>query len=448
MVTGLKLTLRLRLTLFYTLLVAVVLAASGLGLHLLLRRNLYQSLDSSLREATNFLSTLTIDKEEPLKLQNEEGAFQPPVDLVTLLFDSSGKLIDSLGRVPATLPPLEPGFSTWSEWRVYTEKVQDGTLLVMRDVKRVEESLQQFDSSFLLLSPLAVLLAFALGYLFAGRALNPVTSLTSAAYDLAQRRAWRETLPEPKQKDELWQLTKATNTLLGTLADVIETERRFTADAAHELRTPLTVLQGRLEQALERNRDTDITPLLNKSATALGELLTLVEKLLLLSKTEAGQGLTKESVDLKEVITKTSELFRGQFEQKGLAFNFKPPDAPVIIQGDPVALGLLVRNLLENAYKFTERGEVSVTLRQENQQITLTVEDTGVGIPVEALPHLFERFYQADVRHRRQGSGLGLALVQSIATWHGGSVVAENRSEGGSRFTVSLLSTRQKANEG
>jgi two-component system, OmpR family, sensor kinase len=430
-------TLRLRLTLFYTLLVAVVLAASGIGLYLLLRRNLYQSLDNSLVEASNLLTALTDNEDGVLTLSDEEGALQLPGDVVAILFDAEGSLSSSLGRRPQTLPPLQTGFFTWNEWRVYGERIQDGTLVLLRSHERVEDSLRQFTSSFLVLSPLAVLLAFVLGYALAGRALNPVTSLTKAAYDLAQRRAWRETLPEPRQKDELWQLAKGTNTLLETLANVIETERRFTADAAHELRTPLTVLQGRLEQALERNRDAEIAPLLRKSATALEELLTLVEKLLLLARTEAGQGLSKEIVDFNPIVLKHVELLRPMFEQRGLKLTFNTKGSNFVL-GDRVALGLLVRNLLENAYKFTERGEVNVVLRREDDSIVLMVEDTGVGIPEQALPHLFERFYQADVRHRRQGSGLGLAMVESVATWHGGKVRAENRREGGARFVVTL----------
>jgi two-component system, OmpR family, sensor kinase len=431
-------TLRLRLTLFYTLLVALILAASGVGLHFLLRRNLYQSLDNSLQESVSLLNSLTVDPGEVLTLRDEDGALRLPPDLTALLFDSSGELLDSLGPVPQTLPKMVLGFSAWQEWRVYGEAVRGGTLLVMRDLERVEESLRQFDSSFLFLLPLAMVLAFILGYLLAGRALNPVTVLTKAAYDLAQRRAWREALPEPASKDEVWRLARGTNTLLGALADVIETERRFTADAAHELRTPLTVLQGRLEQALEQNQDANLAPLLSKSRVALEELLSLVEKLLLLARTEAGQGLSKETVDLSELICKVAEPLRPRFEQKGLQLSLRLPEQGMTVQGDSVALGSLIRNLLENAYKFTERGEVKLMLREENQRVVMTVEDTGVGISAEALPHLFERFYQADVRHRRQGSGLGLALAQSIASWHGGFVKAENREEGGSRFTVSL----------
>lgn len=431
-------TLRLRLTLFYTLLVTLILGASGIGLHLLLHRNLYQSLDNSLREASSLLSALADDETGVLRLSDEEGKLQLPSDVIALLFDPGGALLDNLGVLPTTLPSLKSGFSTQNEWRVYVDRIQGRTLVVLRDIERVEESLRQFDLSFLVLSPLAVVLAFSLGYLLAGRALNPVTSLTQAAYDLAQRRAWREVLPEPQQRDELWQLTKATNTLLETLAQVIETERRFTADAAHELRTPLTVLQGRLEQALERNQDTNLNPLLKKSSAALEELLTLVEKLLLLAKTEAGQSFNKEAVDLKEVVCTVTETLRPRFEEKGLALLTALPKEHVTLQGDSVALGLLLRNLLENACKFTEQGSVAVRVQQENQSVLINIEDTGIGIPAEALPHLFERFFQADVRHRREGSGLGLALAQSIAKWHGGSVVAKNREEGGAKFIVSL----------
>jgi two-component system, OmpR family, sensor kinase len=429
-IPGLNVTLRLRLTLFYTLLVAVVLALSGLGLHLLLRRNLYQSLDNSLHESVSLLNSLTVDPGETLKLRDEDGALRLPSDLTALLFDPAGTLLDSLGRVPQAVPAPALGFSSWQEWRVYGEVIQGRTLLVMRDVERVEESLRQFTSSFLFLLPLAVLLAFGLGYALAGRALNPVTSLTKAAYDLAQRRAWREVLPEPTRQDEVWQLARATNTLLGTLANVIETERRFTADAAHELRTPLTVLRGRLEQALEQSSEPKIQTMLSKSLTATDTLLGLTEKLLLLARTEAGQGLTLEALSLDAVALEVAESLQSLFSEKGLRLRLELPENAVAVMGDRIALGLAIKNLLENALKFTPSGEVRLQLETKDNQAVLAVLDTGPGIPADSLPQLFERFYQTDVKHRRTGSGLGLAIVKSIVLWHGGSVHAENRTDG------------------
>lgn len=358
-------------------------------------------------------------------------------DLVAVVLNDQGVQIDSLGRVPDSLPELPGGFSTWEEWQVYAQALPGGMLLTLRERDAVDDPLEGFAASFLVLAPLAVLAAFALGYLFAGRALAPVKRLTRAAYDLAQRRAWRERLPEPERRDELWRLAAASNALLGTLAEVIEGERRFTADASHELRTPLTVLRGRLEGALEAASEPKVGVALEKVLGAADELLALVEKLLLLARTEAGQAAPTERVALDEVAFETAEAIRSRFDEKGLALVLELPEAPVAVLGDRVALAVLVRNLLENALKFTLRG--LVTLRVEDgEQVRLSVEDSGPGIPGAALPQLFDRFYQADVRHRRSGSGLGLAIVRSVALWHGGEVRVENPPAGGARFVLEL----------
>ncbi len=108
------------------------------------------------------------------------------------------------------------------------------------------------------------------------------------------------------------------------------------------------------------------------------------------------------------------------------------------MSGDRTALELATRNLLDNARKFTPAGVVELRVRQGDGHAELSVRDSGPGIPERAFPHLFERFYQADVAHRREGSGLGLALVRSVAGWHGGSVNATNVAGGGARFTLTL----------
>ena len=437
-------TLRLRLTLFTTLLVALVLAASGAGLHLLFARSLSRGLDESLQQAAvllaGFIETED-DRDEPASLKTE--ADTAPVlraDLVALLFDPDGNVLDTVGNPPDPLPPTPrgEGLSTQGAWRSWTQSVYEFTLVVMRPQGVITESLSRFDVSFLILAPVAILLAFVLGYALLGRALLPVGRLTRAAYDLANRRAWRERLPEPRRQDELWRLTRGTNELLATLEGVIESERRFTADAAHELRTPLTVLQGRLEKASENSSDDKVTEAIDKARKASNDLIGLVEKLLTIARTEAGQGFQSDRVALDEITFESAELLRPLFSQKGVALNLELPETPLWIQGDETALGLAVRNLLDNALKFAPCGEVTLVLTRETDTALLCVEDMGPGIPEEALPHLFDRFYQADVRFRRSGSGMGLALVRSIAKWHGGDAHAANRSAGGARFSLTL----------
>ena len=431
-------TLRLRLTLFYTLLVALVLAASGVGLHVLLARGLYRSLDTSLQQAASLLSGFMEQEDGKPQLKPEsEIVPQLSSDLVAVLVGTNGRVLDSLGRVPTPLPQAVSGLSTQAGWRVWSEPIQGATLQTLQDTRSIAESVRRFDLSFLVLAPLAVLLAFGLGYLFSGQALLPVRHMTDAALELATRRAWGERLPEPQNQDELWRLSQATNTLLAALADVIEGERRFTADAAHELRTPLTVLRGRLEQAVEKTKGSSVQLSLKAALAAGDDLLALVEKLLLLARTEAGQGFHLETVSLDEITFDVAELLRPLFDDKGLRLELHLSEE-VQVKGDRVALGLLVRNLLENALKFTSTGKVGVQVKRQQNRAYLHVWDSGPGIPAEALGNLFERFYQADVRHRQLGNGLGLALAQSIAVWHGGTLEAGNRPEGGAVFALEL----------
>lgn len=431
-------TLRLRLTFFYTLLVALVLAASGVGLYLLLARDLTANLDASLLEAAELLIAFVEDEDGVPSLQEEgEAVPQLRADLVAVVLDDQGNQTSSLGRVPDDLPELPDGFSAWEDWRVYAESLSGGTILTLRERDAVDDPLEGFATSFLVLAPLAVLTAFVLGYLLAGRALAPVDRLTRAAYDLSQRRAWRERLPEPERRDELWRLAAASNALLATLAEVIEGERRFTADASHEMRTPLTVLRGRLEGALEAASEPKVQTALEKALGAADDLLALVEKLLLLARTEAGQAAPTERVALDEIAFEVAETIRPRFDEKGLALVLELPEAPVVVLGDRMALGVLVRNLLENALKFTPRGHVTLRV-EDGSHVRLSVNDSGPGIPKASLAHLFDRFYQADVRHRRSGSGLGLAIVRSVALWHGGVVRVENRPVSGTRFVLEL----------
>ena len=432
-------TLRLRLTLFYTLLVALILGLSGVALHVFLQRSLLSGVDESLEEAAKLVAAVTENVDgAPQLLNADEVGAQFSNDLVAVLYTSDGAVAAQFGNVPTGLPVLANKHSTWGQWRTLTLPLDTGTLTVLRALADTNKVLRRFDLLFLILAPAAVLVALALGYALAGGALAPVKRLTGVAYDLAERRAWRERLPEPERRDELWHLARATNTLLSALGSVIESERRFTADAAHELRTPLTVLQGRLEKGREQVGDpARVSAAFDTALEANHSLLTLIEKLLALARAESGQNLPKERVALDEIAFDVAAQLQPAFTEQGLELVLDLPEEPIYVTGDRTALELAVRNLLDNAGKFTARGTVLLRVEAVQSRVCLHVSDTGPGIPAAALPHLFERFYQSDVRHRQQGSGLGLALVQSIAAWHGGEVTVENL-QSGARFTLTL----------
>lgn len=431
-------SLKLRLTLFYTLLVAVVLGVSGLALRLGLEQTLRGNLEASLREALT-LAVPLIHADEGLRF-SQEGELLPrlPPDLTLSLYHLDGSQAEVLGRAPPGTLPLRAGCWAVGGWQICGEAVPSGWLLASKPLAGLQESLRAQDRVLLLVLPGAVLLALGLGYLLAGQALAPVGALTRAARERSRRRAWKEPLPEPKANDELRALSQAFNGLLGTLGKVIEGERRFTQDAAHELRTPLTALLGRLEQAQEANQCPQVGRLLERARRSTTSLLKLSEKLLQLARAEAGQGLVREPVALNALAREEMEELEPLFAAKGLRLRLEPSPQALTVLGDRLALGLALRNLLENAFKFTPAGEVRFAVGQEGAWARLEISDGGPGIPQEALPHLFERFYQASVEHRQGGSGLGLALVAAIARWHGGEVSAANQRSGGARFTLRL----------
>ncbi len=430
-------SLRLRRTLFYTLLVAGVLLLAGLGLRLGLARILQAELDQRLQEAL-VLAQPWVNSDNGRLGFSQEGELLPklPPDLALLLYGAQG-LAEGLGRTPHPPPAPRVGCFVAAGFRFCGTRIDGGLLLAGRPLAGLEASLRALERLLFWVFPAALGLALALGYFLVGRALRPVRTLTLAARERAQTQSWNRPLPLPVARDELFTLSQAFNALLASLGQLIENERRFTQDAAHELRTPLTVLLGRLEQAQEKNRDPQVAQALDSAYRSTQRLLALVEKLLQLVRAEAGQGLARESVALNELAAEVAEDLLPLFEAKGLVLRVSLPERPLLVTGDRLALVLALRNLLENALKFTPAGEISVTLRQIGAEALVEVEDTGGGIPQAALPHLFERFYQAQVEHRRSGSGLGLALVAAIARWHGGRVEAANGPRG-ARFRLWL----------
>ncbi len=215
-------------------------------------------------------------------------------------------------------------------------------------------------------------------------------------------------------------------------------EKNFIAQAAHELKTPLTALQGYLE-ILEPT----ITPQQEKSFSIIQQhlfrLIRLSQDLLSLQRGEFAP-LQKEACDLREIILRIAEMFAPRFAQKGLCFTKEIADSPLIIEADPLAIEEILVNLLDNALRYTDTGEVKLTLTSSENKAIITCEDTGIGISEKDLPNLFQRFYVADRARSRQtgGTGLGLALVKTLVQRHHGELSVKSEKNKGSCFTVIL----------
>jgi len=267
--------------------------------------------------------------------------------------------------------------------------------------------------------------------------LRPVRALTQAAArmaegDLDQRVA-------VQGNDEIAMLGRTFNHMADALQQAEERRRALTADIAHELRTPLAVQRAHLEALQDGIYELTLENLVPiEEQTHL--LARLVEDLRTLALADAGE-LTLERVptDFPALVERTVARFDPQAGAQGVAIRRSLLDEPLTLSLDPQRIEQIINNLLDNALRYTPAGgTIEVTLTRSGNQAVLRVRDGGSGIPEEALPHIFERFYKADRSRGRSGTGLGLSIARKLAQAHGGDLTAENHPDGGAIFTLVL----------
>lgn len=458
-------SIRIRLTLWYTSLLAVIFLILGVIVYTLVSYTLHKETDSALRSVAVALAERNTDE--------ARGFFPPDLDEIFRRFFGSppmGPYFEWLNpgerplREPSqpNLPPFTPlarrnaagGIATFETFkgfqahpvRVLTWPVaRSGRVIAVVRVGMSQMSLDKTLSNVLLimagLFPLALALAGGGGWLLAHRALLPLDDMTRAARSIGAGRL-SSRIELTGTNDELDRLAETLNGMLTRLEAAFTEMRQFTADASHELQTPLTILRGEIEIALRSKRSPEEYIDVMKSALEEIERISiLVEGLLLLARSDAGVlKMDRKPVDLlallEEVLNKMGPIAR----EKSIGL-FPGEIQPVEVAGDPMHLRRLLSNLVDNAVKYTRPGgEVRVSIGRTGEWAHLVVKDTGIGIPPDEREKVFQRFYRSpEARAGSQGgSGLGLAIVRSIAEAHGGRVELESEPEGGSTFTVRL----------
>ena len=460
-------SIRLRLTLWYVLLLAIILAAFSAGIYLALRHGLYANLDDSIEARANDLLGIIRYEEGGPTLAGSLAADSPDLgEQFVRVYDASGNLTfdtsGEAGTVPIQRSAVEKALAGRSAahsvsagggpFRVLVVPIdRDGQVTGALEVGRASDDVSDTLSILLLILAIAypgTLAVASLGGVFlAGRALSPIDRITRlarriSAEDLGQRLDLR--LPD----DEVGRLARTFDEMIARLDEAFRRQRQFTADASHELRTPLTAVKGQVDVALSKPRDAEAyRRVLQAVNEEVDRMIRLVGSLLTLARADARQiPISYDKVNLSELVTGALEQVRPLAAQRGVALQVvSSPD--LTLQADEDLLLQLLLNLLDNAIKYTEAGgEVSVGWEESGQQVRLWVRDTGVGIADEHLPHLFDRFYRVDkARSRAQGGvGLGLAINGWIVQAHGGSISVESSVGKGSTFTV-WLPKRQPA---
>jgi heavy metal sensor kinase len=319
---------------------------------------------------------------------------------------------------------------------------------------QIGTSLDQYEGEmrklrFVLLTvlPVGMVAAVISGYWLAGRALRPIQWITDTTRRITAQ-SLAERIPVLNQEDELGRLADTLNAMIGRLEHAFDAMRQFTADASHELLTPLTAMRTETEVAFRTERPIEhYQRVLASILEEIERLTKLADNLLLLSRedTRAIQ-LSRSPVRLDETVRGVAEHVAVLADAAGVKLQIGQLPA-ASIEADVDCLRQVLFNLLDNAVKYTQSGG-SVTVRGHATDTEATVEviDTGIGIPAESLPRVFDRFYRVDKSRSRQmgGTGLGLSICKALIERHGGRIEVESAEGKGSTFRV-VLPTSQEA---
>jgi heavy metal sensor kinase len=283
------------------------------------------------------------------------------------------------------------------------------------------------------------------------RSLAPVDEITRRAEGITSSNL-SERVPVIRTGDELERLSTALNRMIERLDEAFQHINRFSADASHELRTPLTILQLELEGiAQNQRRDAALGDQVGSALEETHRMSRIVESLLAISRLDAGEvKMDKTRLDLGALAASTADEMRLLAEEKSIRIRTHMAIS-VHVQGDRTRLQQVIVNLIDNAIKYTQEGGViDVSVSREGNAAVFEVSDNGPGIPADALPHVFERFYRADKARSRAngGAGLGLSIVKAICAAHNADVKVSSGEGRGSCFHVELPILDMSTNDG
>jgi signal transduction histidine kinase len=290
----------------------------------------------------------------------------------------------------------------------------------------------------IIMGPLIFFSAF-FGWFMAWRALKGVEEVTDTALEISKGDFERRVKVGAGGK-EIERLAKLFNIMLDRITYLMNGMKEVTDNIAHDLKTPITRIRGNAEMYLNKSKKEDGT--MDFAADTMEEcdyLLQMINTMLDISEAEAGvTNLKKTEINITDVIQNAVELYRPSAEKNGVAIITEVPDK-TIVHGDLQSLKRMIVNLLDNAVKYTPaEGTVTVSLSDDEDQVVISVKDTGIGISEDDLPHIFKRLYRCDTSRSQPGFGLGLSLALAIARAHAGEIAALSQRGKGSTFTVTL----------
>jgi heavy metal sensor kinase len=447
-------TIRTRLTLWYSSLLTVIIIVFGIALIIVLNWAWVEQTQSSLTKVANQVIT-QINLLPGGRLAVVLPDMSETVGYTTFfiqVWDTNGRVVSMSN--PNILQPfdkdaLDGSDRKWSDavindkhFYVFTiplfaganERV--GTIQIATRLDQIDLATSRLLRIMIGVGGIAILLSIMIGSVIAGRALQPIDSIAQAAAHITAADDLSRRIPYNGPNDELGMLTVTFNATLERLERLFNSQRRFVADVSHELRTPLTTLQGNLDLIKRFGPDKDA---IEAMTAEIRRMTRLVSDLLLLARADSGNlPMNKQVMDLDTLVMDTYRQARILGPDHEIKLD---KIIPVRVNGDADRLKQLLLNLVSNAIKYTPAGgKVTLSMDQQSGYAFIHVSDTGVGIPKNDLDLIFERFYRVDKARSREagGTGLGLSIAQWIARSHGGRIFATSKEGEGSTFSLQL----------
>ena len=459
-------SIRSRLTAWHVAVLGFFLILFSILLYVFLSKRLHESIDNSLKVSANVIQKAALLEYSRTPLPGLDLFFDQFLGYSNInkfyrIYDGSGHVDSRSKGIDASKFPLtQDAYSRanqgqmtyetfnlvpWHRVRVITMPVIRNDNLVNliqvgTSLKAVEDTLKNLRIFLFTAIPVALILSTLGGRFMATRALKPVAEITDTAQDIAHGANLSRRIPIPEVQDEIGNLARTFNEMMNRLEKSFNQVRQFSSDASHELRTPLTVLKGQSELVLSKPRSkAEYQEVLASNLEEINYMSRVLEDLLVLSKGDEGEvALEKEPVELGSIVEEVSrqgEIFADEKEVKIILAYLEP----VTILGDAHRLKQMVWILLHNAVKFTPSGgEIKITLQDLDDTVYFTIRDTGIGIPEQDLPKIFDRFYRVDKARSRMdgGSGLGLSICKHIVDRHHGTVDVESKLGEGTKFKI------------
>lgn len=452
-----------RLTLWYASIMALTLVSFGGAMWLALNNSLYDAIDESLRDRVEGIRQFIETQTGWLTLAGMQEEFRehsvlgPGGDLFQVADGHGNWLYRSNPLYDEHVPVYDsaelgagPRFENLSiqgtPLRFLSQNVRiEGRPYVVQvaaPLAELERGLGEFLWVLIPALPLTLLAASAGGYWLSRRALRPVDEIAATARTVSAENLSKR-LPVPPTGDELERLSRTINDMMERLESAFRRITRFTADASHELRTPIAVMRTTADVALRGGAEpADQREALEQIAAELERTSQLVDNLLLMARADSGEAqLGRADLNLVETVREACAQAAVLARAKGVSLNVSVPENVVGLTGDRHALRRLFLLLIDNAVKYTPvGGYVEVALNEGEDAMSVTVEDSGIGIPESELSRIFDRFYRVDEARPRDkgGAGLGLAIGRWIAEAHGGALLVTSTPGHGSVFTVRL----------